>query len=604
MKPRNVHRKLQNARWRINLAVVITLVVSLNSWPQPAQADWRSLTDLVPEYVSRLDFQISPDSRTVAFVSDIETEDIYELYAVAITETVSITDSFPFTPATPIKLNPPLVKDGVVEPARFAFTPDSQSIIYLADQEVDNRIEMFSVPVGGGQSVKLNPPLVAGGNIQRFTIDADSGRIIYVADQETNEVFELWSIPIGGGTSVKLNGAFVLGGNVNRFEIDEVGNRVVYSADQETNGKFELYSVPVAGGTAVKLNPPVHLTGGGDSGLCCEFEVHPSFPVVVFIAREADAPRGRLYMSPTAASELTKLGFELAADQHLLHFRISPLGDRVVFDVGTNSGSTNAQKGNLYSNLIGGDATTIKNVSETADPTFGTRITDFFIMPNGQYVIYRYQKNAASPEQLVSATMDGMRVPLYTVSGSNDPLTFFRLSPNSQWVMYETTSGFPVHRIQTIPPTGGNDTGFGVADFKLITPDSARIAYTRVVSGENNTELFTQQIFGGAERNLSGMNGEGFIGDVKVSEDGKWFVFRVHLNGPDDLRVSDGAEAQPSVTPSPTITATVTPTVTTTVTPTGTATETPTESPTPTETPVPGDFHSHLPSVSSREPED
>jgi hypothetical protein len=217
-------------------------------------------------------------------------------------------------------------------------------------------------------------------------------------------------------------------------------------------------------------------------------------------------------------------------------------------------------------------------------------------MPDGEHVIYRYQKNAASPEQLVSATMLGVRVPLYVPSSSGEQLSFFRLSPDSQWVMYQTMSGFPEPRIHTIPPTGGNATGFGNGTFKLFTPDSARIAFTRVVTGENHTELFTEQIFGGAQRNLSGMNGAGFVGDIRVSEDGKWFVFNVQVNGQYDLRVSDGAEAQPSVTPSPTIT--------TTVTPTGTATETPTESPTPTETPVPGDFHSHLPSVSSGEPND
>ena len=85
----------------------------------------------------------------------------------------------------------------------------------------------------------------------------------------------------------------VAGGNVDIFRLDPLSNRVVYSADQDTNGKFEIYSVPVVGGTPLKLNPPIKLTGGGDAGIYSDFAVNPIIPVVVFIAREEAAPRGR-----------------------------------------------------------------------------------------------------------------------------------------------------------------------------------------------------------------------------------------------------------------------------------------------------------------------
>ena len=275
-KPRGLGK-----RPTIKLSLIVALVICLVLSAQPAYADWHSLSGTLPDHVSGVNYIVSPDSRTVAFAADIDTDDVGELYAVPITGT------------TPIKLNPPLVDGGDVQSSRIAFTPDSQSVIYLADQEVDNRIEMFSVPAGGGQALKLNPELVAGGNITQFRIDTKNLRIVYVADQETNEVFELWSVPIGGGTSVKLNGPFASGGNVSSFIIDPLSNRVVYSADAETDAKFEIYSVPVAGGIAIKLNPPIVLAGGGDSGICCgDFAVNPIIPVVVFIARQADAPAG------------------------------------------------------------------------------------------------------------------------------------------------------------------------------------------------------------------------------------------------------------------------------------------------------------------------
>jgi Tol biopolymer transport system component len=573
MNANDAKQKLLGSQWMIHLSAVVALVIGLVLWPQPAHADWRSLSGLLPEYVNRVDYTISPDSHTVAFIADKDTDDVGELYAVPITGTM------------PIKLNPPLVTNGDVQ--RFAFTPDGQSVIYLADQEVDNRIEMFSVPVSGGPALKLNPPLVVGGNVAQFKIDAKNGRIVYMADQETNEIFELWSISITGGGLFKLNGAFVSGGDTGIFEIDPLSNRVVYSADQETDGKYELYSVPILGGTPLKLNPPIVLTGGGDSGIYSAFEVNPIVPVVVFIAREAGATGGRLYMIPTAGGSPIQLSFNLLATQRMLSFRISPAGDRVVFNVGTNSGGTNAFKGNLYSQLIGGGGPA--NVTETADPLFGT--DTYRILPNGSHVVYSFQNNVGTTARLESATMLGVRAPLYVPGASDAPLYNFDLSPDSQWVVYQDSSNGLPQSIHTIPPTGGSPTNFGASNYKVLTPDSARIAYTRIVSIENRSELFSAQIFGGDERNLSGMDGAGYIGDVKVSPDSKWIVFAVQIDNQYDLRVSDGAVAQPTPTPS------ATPSPTPTTSPTPMSSPTPIASPTPMSSPTPDIYHSLLPAV-------
>ena len=520
-------------RWAIKLVVVVALVIGFSLSTQLAYAEWHSLTGALPDFVNRVDYIISPDSRSVAFTADIDVDDVVELYAAPITGT------------TPLKLNPPLVAGGEVQSFRIAFTPDSQSVVYLADQEVDNRVDMFRVPVGGGQSTKLNPPLVAGGNVAQFKFDVKNGRIVYMADQETNEVYELWSMPIGGGAAIKLNGPFVSGGNIGLFAIDPLSNRVVYTADAETDSKYELYSVPIAGGAVVKLNPPIMLTGGGDSGIYSDFAVNPIVPVVVFIARQADAQRGRLFSIPTAGGiPPTQLSFEMLATQRILSFRISPAGDRVVFNVGTRDGGTNAFKGNLYSNLIG--AGNPANVTETADPLFGT--DNYRFLPDGSRIVYSFQNNAAGPVRLEAATLLGVRTPLYVPGISDEPLYNFDFSPGSDWVIYQTSSGGPEQRVYAVPPTGGNSTNHGPGRYQLITPDSGRIAYARIVTVENHSELFGAQIFGGDVRNLSGLNGKGYVSDARVSQNGAWIVFNTQINSRYDLRVSDGAEAQPPIT--------------------------------------------------------
>ena len=74
-------------------------------------------------------------------------------------------------------------------------------------------------------------------------ITADSSRVVYWADQDTNDVFELYSRPAdGSGAAVKLNGPLVAGGDVADFRIAPDSSRVVYRADQSTDEVFELYS--------------------------------------------------------------------------------------------------------------------------------------------------------------------------------------------------------------------------------------------------------------------------------------------------------------------------------------------------------------------------
>jgi Tol biopolymer transport system component len=522
---------------RINRAYTTLLVITLSTalvaavaWPHGARAEWRSLSGgFLPEFSDGATFAISPDSRTVAFIADKDVDDVKELYAVPVHGT------------TPVKLNPPLVSGGNVQ--SFQWTPDGAAVLYLAEQEVDNRVELYRVPVDGGDAVKLNAPLVAGGNVSSFKIDGTNERVVYVADQETNEIFELWSIAITGGGLFKLNGTLAPGGDIGLYEIDPLSDRVVYSADQETDGKYELYSVPILGGSPLKLNPPIALQGGGDSGIYSEFAVNQIIPVVVFVAREAASPGGKVYMIPTAGGlPLTQLSFNLLATQRILNVRISPTGDRVVFNVGTRQGSTNAFKGNLYSVLIGGGGAA--NLTETADPLYGA--DSFRFTPDGTHVIYNFQQNEASVPRLESSTTQfGVRATLYAPQASSPMLVSFAVSPDSAWVMYQVSSGGPESNIRTIPPTGGSPTNHGFGDYKLITPNSERIAYTRVVSDTlGTTELFSAQIFGGDERNLSGMNGTGYVGSVAVSEDGAWIVYTVQVDGRYDLRVSDGLPAQ------------------------------------------------------------
>ncbi len=122
--------------------------------------------------------------------------------------------------------------------------PDGQYVVYRADQETDEVVDLFSVQLDDSDPpVKLNGPLVQGGFVREFQISPDSSRVVYLAQQETFSVFELYSVPLGGGAlPVKLNSTLVNNGDVQAdFQISPNSSRVIYRADQDTDTVDELF---------------------------------------------------------------------------------------------------------------------------------------------------------------------------------------------------------------------------------------------------------------------------------------------------------------------------------------------------------------------------
>lgn len=208
-------------------------------------SDLRSLTGPMVEGGRARDWQLSSDGLTVVYVADQDARRQRELYAV------------PVEGGPPVKLNGQLPLRGDVGPLSgdgFEISADSSTVIYRADQRTNNVNELWSVPIGGGTPIRLSGSMPPGGDVKLapwifgngLEITAD-GTVVYVADQETNNVRELWSVPIGGGTSVKLNGPMTPKGDVLPPKapvlLTTARGQVVYVADQDRNHRRELYIV-------------------------------------------------------------------------------------------------------------------------------------------------------------------------------------------------------------------------------------------------------------------------------------------------------------------------------------------------------------------------
>jgi len=227
-----------------------------------------------------------------------------------------------------VKLNGALVSGGDV--TTYQLSADGSRVVYKADQDTDNVVELYSVPIDGSASVKLNGNLVILGDVTHFRLSADGNRVVYVADQDTDAVYELYSVPITGGAAVKLNGALVSGGDVSTpyyYRLSADGSRVVYRADQDVDGVMELYSVPMDGGAVVKLNSELPSNADVES----DFRLTPDGRHAVYRADQDTYNVTEIYCVPVTGGAPVKVNGALVSGGDVHEFEISPDDSCIVY---------------------------------------------------------------------------------------------------------------------------------------------------------------------------------------------------------------------------------------------------------------------------------
>jgi len=525
----------------LSFLIPALILLGLALFPSaPARAGWRSLTGVLPDFTDLRNVRVSPDSQTVIFIADIDQKHQHELYSVPINGE-----------RLPKKLNPTLVKGGGVDYAEIS--PDGSRVIYRADQEVDERRELYSVPIEGGEALKLNGPLVSGGNVYYFRFDEKHSRVMYVADQDINDVNELYSAPLEGGEWIKINSPLAAGGNLYTFAFQPLSDRVVYIARISSGGLYQLYSVYYLGGSLYKINQPV-------SKDVLSFGLTPESSIVLYIARDSGSSHDELFANDLTGTNKLKRNVGLGTGENVIAMKISPDGKQVVYNVARN----NSFYGDLWRTepLSGGS----QQLTPGATAGYGAYGYGFYFTSDSQRIVYLYQQESGKPFILQSVRADGgilSRQDLY--SGEKvDNINRFQLSPDNQWVVLEdwgSTQNVP--NLYAVPTIGGGQVPLGAGATWQISPDSQRVVFTRYGPNREIGDLLSSQIFGGGLRNLSlGEVGEYAYNPV-FSPDGKWVVYEVVLAGGSgyELRVSDGEEPLPVT---PTATVTETPTVTTT----------------------------------------
>ena len=78
------------------------------------------------------------------------------------------------------KLNPPLVANGNVTQGLIQFDAKGKTLTYLADQDVDEVYEAFQVELKSEDVIQLNDQLVSGGDVFFFRL-VGSPSAFYIA---------------------------------------------------------------------------------------------------------------------------------------------------------------------------------------------------------------------------------------------------------------------------------------------------------------------------------------------------------------------------------------------------------------------------------------
>jgi hypothetical protein len=210
----------------------------------------------------------TPDSSLVDYAADQETDGVAEIYGVPVDGS-----------AAPVRLSGALPSwaDVVANAGTLRITPDGARVVFLADRDADDVLELYVAPIdGSAEPLELNAPLPADTEVdvtaeRGFRISPDSRLVVYAtrtARPASRPLHEIFLVPIDRALEpVKLHGPLahagypissaLPAGGIETFEITADSRRVLYSATVRTQ-VLELFS------TVLTFEPARGRLGVGD----------------------------------------------------------------------------------------------------------------------------------------------------------------------------------------------------------------------------------------------------------------------------------------------------------------------------------------------------
>ena len=460
-------------------------------------------------------YQVSSNGKYAVYIADATINDIDELYSV------------PLNGGRTIKLNGELEKRQHVD--SFMISPDGNSVVYLV-KAANADAALYSVPIGGGKPAKLTLPLKSP-LIQRYLISPDGGYVLYTGKFQDDEGVALYSVPVAGGTPTRLsNPAFTEDDQnyvMDDYKVSADGKLVVF----RENSRY-LYSVPVGGGMTTKLSDEEQMVEG--------FKISPDSSFVLFKVRDWEKSISMLYTIPIGGGTPTNMTAQLTGDGVYDHvrdsFTVSPDNHWIVFIARQEA---NNYRRELYSVPVDKPGTLIKLNHPIEEPR---NIYTFTISMDAKYVVYETHEEPLDYSDLYSVPIGGGKAErLNVVPAPNHPrlVKDFAISPDSKRVVLLCECADDLAAVYSAPITGPESATVKLNSWSMtdqpislnfaISLDSSRVFYVEYpyvpYAGYYTYRplwLMSAPIGGGTSTFVGGPKASSFV----FSPDGKQVIFR------------------------------------------------------------------------------
>lgn len=397
---------------------------------------------------------LSPDEKRIVFLADAEQDEVVDLYVVKPTGSLVV------------KLSNPAFAPGSTGVVDFRITPDGRRVLYLADHAAPRRYELYSASIDGvGPVAKIARPRSTGQiGLWTYRISPDSRQVVYV-DKETNHgPLDLFVAPLDGGPLTKLSrsAGSVLGGDA--FLVSPDSQRVVY---QTQLGNTQVFSTRLDGSTEPLLLATGPITFGA---MTCAISPDSARLVYGGLSGEIEVKSVQIDGS---AQPVALNGPLPPAGGRVEFWRITPDGARVVY----TSNEVSVDTFQLHSAPIDGSTPPV----QVSAAVGSQRVLDFQTSSAGRVAfLTRLSGSPTFDFQLESAPIIGGAAPA-VVSSPGDDLTLddpaisyswgplWRPTPGGTGLLFATTVELGENAL-FVAPIDGSGTPLRIAD---ITPGTS-----------------------------------------------------------------------------------------------------------------------------------
>jgi Tol biopolymer transport system component len=444
----------------------------------------------------------------VVFIADKDTDGVNEIY-------VSLDDG-----DSVLKLSGTMVAGGDV--IDFKISPDGTRVAFRADRDTDGVIELYVNSINGGIPIKVHTdfpfgrnvellPALPANNLDIFSWSPNSNWIAYIADQDSDTVYELYVSAPDGSSNFKVSGSLVGNGNVIDFEWAPDNSRIAYRADEDTLGVYELYtttpsatptfnkvsSIAPGGGDVVVPRPGFPNDTAGTLSLDA-FEWAPNSSVIAYVADQIIDNVFELFtVPPDGSAPPTEVSAISGSPFDVLEFKWAPDSSRIAYRADQNT----EEIYELFAALPTGGVP----VKESGNLSGLQDVTEFQWAPEipTSQIAFLMDQDADGEFELFTAIKAGADIPVRVsanLSGLLD-VTGFKWAPDSSLIAYRADQNTDeVFELFTTPPDGSAaplevsfiDTLVADGDVSefVWAPDNSRIAYSANQENVGVIELY------------------------------------------------------------------------------------------------------------------